>query len=161
MIAEHLYVDDGFTIGLVQRSLSEAVWRSDGTDEEGRKLALKCPHPALDMALTEQVEELDQHRRLLHASGREGRLAFLPGIFTSGDVEPEVRAGRKAYERPHLSFQLDQRRVRDLLMGEQLYGEPGLALRELLSERAGRLPLPTSTGSLLAKTTGKIPVRPS
>ena len=36
-----------------------------------------------------------------------------------------------AYELPHITFQLANHEVRELLMNEQLYGDPQLALREL------------------------------
>ena len=55
----------------------------------------------------------------------------LPGQLSSGGVTPVLEKGRPAYTTPHQQFTLAQNEVRELLMGDQLYGDPDLAIREM------------------------------
>ena len=60
-----------------------------------------------------------------------GLLGQLPAQL-GADIDIENGPdGRARYQVPHVRFQLDHNQVRELLMGEQLYGDPTLAIREL------------------------------
>ncbi|MFF5945639.1 hypothetical protein ACFY7X_33810, partial [Streptomyces althioticus] len=59
-------------------------------------------------------------------------LQDLPAHATADQVRPAVdAAGKPAYESTDLRFRLADDRIQELLMGEQLYGDPALAVREL------------------------------
>ncbi|WP_295383940.1 caspase family protein [uncultured Thiodictyon sp.] len=130
VLAEHLGVDAPVTAAFLAQTLTKAEWHRDGS---GLTLALDCPHEALDAALETHVATLGEH---LHRLAREEVLpadliANLPRRLGDGSVRPAQDPEAPRYSRPHLTFTLDQARVRELLMGETLYGKPELALREL------------------------------
>ena len=101
---------------------------------EGLALRLECPEPVLDVALEQVAETLSRHRlRLLQTADLTAlALSLLPSHFDISQVTPALdELGIPRFQRPHLRFQLDQGRIRDLLMGTQRYGRPEYALREL------------------------------
>ncbi|MEV6103459.1 caspase family protein [Streptomyces sp. NPDC051940] len=88
----------------------------------------QCPHGAIHKALEEHAT------RCRDALGRLDSLnlpAHLTWIRSLRKFDASVYPAIRAYELPLLTFQFDQRAVSHLLMGEQLYGDPALALREL------------------------------
>ncbi|MBO1331697.1 caspase family protein [Streptomyces sp. VRA16 Mangrove soil] len=135
VVAEHLGVSDPVMPGQVIGALRELGWAREG---EVLHLDALCPHQAVHAALTAVVERADELAE--ETAGLAGDLpapesallACLPQRVTDRDVRPSLTAGRPSYEVPLLRFHLAQTEVRELLMGEQLYGgEPNLALREL------------------------------
>ncbi len=58
-------------------------------------------------------------------------LAGLPARLTDDQMTPLLRESVPSYKLPHLQFHLAQTEVRELLMGEELYSDPTLAIREL------------------------------
>ncbi|WP_181787728.1 wHTH domain-containing protein [Streptomyces phytophilus] len=98
-------------------------------------LRTDCHHPAELEGLRQYARQVDT---LLHAVRRvcAGRpavemLTRLPSRASADDVRPDIdEDGRPLFQ--HVSrFRLDERRVQGLLMGEQLYKDRGLAVREL------------------------------
>ncbi|MBK1649833.1 caspase family protein [Rhabdochromatium marinum] len=129
LLAEHLGVDPLVTAESLRATLGTGEWHRNG---DGLSLRLDCPHEALDAALETHVRDLDEH---LSRLGREQVLStellvHLPRRLDE-NVSPPCDDDVPRFARPHLSFTLDQARVRELLMGENLYGDPALALREL------------------------------
>ena len=129
LLAEHLGVDPLVTAESLRATLGTGEWHRNG---DGLSLRLDCPHEALDAALETHVRDLDEH---LNRLDRERvlspeLLAHLPRRLHE-KVSPLRDDDVPRFARPHLSFTLDQARVRELLMGENLYGDPALALREL------------------------------
>ncbi|MFE6624838.1 caspase family protein [Streptomyces sp. NPDC057740] len=135
VVAEHLAVTDPVLpqdIVAIARGLS---WHREGNSLH---LDAPCPHQAVHAALTEVADEADQLvSRTWELSGemREPEtdlLAAVPHRVTDRDLRPLHVGSQAVYEVPLLRFHLAHTEVRDLLMGEQLYGgEPELALREL------------------------------
>ncbi|MFF7341304.1 caspase family protein [Streptomyces sp. NPDC008163] len=87
-----------------------------------------CPHGAVHEALE------------VHATRCREALSRLLGLRLPPDldwlrqvptIDVAVHPAQGAYNLPLLTFQFDQRAISHLLMGEQLYGDPALALREL------------------------------
>ena len=131
VLAEHLGVDPLVSAASITETLATAEWQRDG--HGGLVLNLDCPHEALDAALEAHVRDLGGH---LHRLSRERvlpsvLLGRLPTRFSDCGVRPLQDGDGPRYRRPHLGFSLDQARVRELLMGDKLYGDPALALREL------------------------------
>ncbi|HEX8065263.1 MAG TPA: caspase family protein [Thermoleophilaceae bacterium] len=97
-----------------------------------------CPHPAIHLALQEQLggieELLDQAQRLREESSEDlvEPIAGLPYRIDGRGLQPvDNDDGGKRYETPLLTFRLAHNEIRDLLMGVRLYGDPALAIREL------------------------------
>jgi hypothetical protein len=109
-----------------------ADWSAQDTGEVD--LRLVCEHPALHDAFESIVERAAKARdvirteRLLPAD-LESRL---PLTFTATGLRAATKQDDEpAYAVPLSRFQIAEEKVRELLMGKQLYGEPSLAIREL------------------------------
>ncbi|MET8978469.1 caspase family protein [Streptomyces sp. NPDC004539] len=127
VVADHLAVSDAVLPQQVVGVARELSWHREGS---ALHLDALCPHQAVHAALAEVVEEAD--RVAGRISGGGVLLAEVPGRVTDRELRPSRVGGRESYEVPLLRFHLAQTEVRELLMGEQLYGgEPELALREL------------------------------
>ncbi|MBZ5617314.1 MAG: hypothetical protein LAQ69_01085 [Acidobacteriia bacterium] len=97
--------------------------------------AANCPHPAVEKSIRDfvgmiqrEVSQAASELRHLHDEGR--CLVRLP------EVKAEVKAAREdgapRYTYHDWNFRLDQDEIIRLLMGESLYGDPSLCIRELL-----------------------------
>jgi len=104
-----------------------------------------CSHPAIEAAIQEFCDDIDRELancvsllRHLHSPNHDQlsrKYALsLPPCVERSRVSPERSVdGKLAYRSGRrIQFHLDQRRIIDLLMGTRLYGDPGVALRELL-----------------------------
>ncbi|QXJ25511.1 hypothetical protein AGRA3207_007015 [Actinomadura graeca] len=98
-------------------------------------LSAECRHPAELEGLRQYAVQVDA---LLHTV-RQGRgdhptlnvLADLPARASAEGVEAATDDDGRALFQRVSRFRLDERRVQELLMGEQLYQDRGLAIREL------------------------------
>jgi hypothetical protein len=109
-----------------------AEWSSQDTGAVD--LRLVCEHPALHDAFQNIVERTAKARdviraeRLLPSDLESG----LPLTFTATGLRAATKQDDEpAYTVPLSRFQIAEEKVRELLMGKQLYGEPHLAIREL------------------------------
>ncbi|MEU2358179.1 caspase family protein [Streptomyces misionensis] len=133
VVVEHLGISYSVDMEQLHRTLRSARWHQHGRT---RVLDADCHHPAIGLALRQQAAALDA---LLGAvdiqAGGEPQLEplqDLPAHATADQVRPAVdAAGKPAYESTDLRFRLADDRIQELLMGEQLYGDPALAVREL------------------------------
>ncbi|MFF3331971.1 caspase family protein [Streptomyces sp. NPDC002888] len=167
VVAEHLAVTDPVLPEQIVSMARGLSWHRDGN---ALHLDAPCPHQAVHAALTEIAEEADQlAARTWELAGemRESEAALLAAVphrITDRDLRPLRVGNQVAYEVPLLHFHLAQTEVRDLLMGEQLYGgEPELALREMYQNamdacryRAMRWDYLRSTGTRPADWSGRI-----
>ncbi|NEA23601.1 caspase family protein [Actinomadura bangladeshensis] len=130
VLVEHVGITKPVVPADVLRSVEEARWEPRGS---GRALRAACSHPAVEVALREHVGALD---RLLADLGNsdDPSLAGLKGLPRYADPS-QVRAAETerglAYTSAGVRFQLDEARVQELLMGENLYGDADLAIREI------------------------------
>ncbi len=126
VIVDHLGVGSSLQMTDVHRLIAMTRWERvrDGLDLSG-----VCRHPALHDALVDVAERTDFARKesIAKLSGAEQ----LPVEFTHQGVRPATPNGVDAYQVPLLRFRLSEEKIRELLMGRQLYGEPELAIREL------------------------------
>lgn len=94
--------------------------------------AANCPHPAVEKSIREFVDmirnEVSQASSELRGEDRF-RLS-LPDV--KADVKPKRENGKPVYTYHDWHFRLDQEEIIRLLMGESLYGDPGLCIREIL-----------------------------
>lgn len=133
VIVDHVGLRDPIEPSKVRSALDVAKWIPAAG---GRSYQLHCEHPALDLALRDHIETLDWLLReaLDRAREKVDHLDALDGIphrLTTRDLKPVKVDGRPAYDTPHTRFELAAAEVRELLMNEQLYGDPTLAIREL------------------------------
>ena len=125
---------------------------------EGLALRLECPEPVLDVALEQVAETLSRHRlRLLQTADLTAlALSLLPSHFDISQVTPALdELGIPRFQRPHLRFQLDQGRIRDLLMGTQTVWSTRICLTRAVSERAGCLQIPSGPRAIPAGNRSK------
>lgn len=135
VVAEHLAVTDPV---LPQHVIGIAHSMSWEHEDDSLHLDAVCPHQAVHAALTEITDQADQlaeeatELAALLPEPEAALLAAVPTRVTARGLRPSRNGGQTSYEVPLLRFHLAQTEVRELLMGEQLYGgEPQLALREL------------------------------
>ena len=115
-----------------------AAWELD--DETGTlRLRLACEHPALHDAFEDIVRRAVRATETIGSrlALRAGMASRLPRQFSADGLRPKTVRGsigeaeERAYEVPLSRFQIAEEKVRELLMGRQLYGDPSLAIREL------------------------------
>lgn len=129
MLADHIGMADLFTAEKLKKVLDAVEWHSYGPHESEMALCLVSPHEVVDAALEDFVGGLEMHRARLTL---EGPLARVPRRFDARNLKPASDPeGRALYQKPHLRLTQDEAKVRELLMGKQLYGDPAMALREL------------------------------
>jgi hypothetical protein len=97
--------------------------------------AANCPHPAVEKSIHDFVgliqREVSQTASELRHLRDEGRCRVrLPEV--KAEVKPARDNGVPRYTYHDWHFRLDQDEIIRLLMGESLYGDPSLCIRELL-----------------------------
>ncbi|MGW3994106.1 wHTH domain-containing protein [Amycolatopsis sp. NPDC004772] len=132
-LVEHLGIDHQVELAGLRRTLCGSSWVRTST---ALRLDAECRHEAVYEVLTEHVtrmsEVLRTAREVAAHETAVAPLLPLPGRASDEDVRPARRAdGRLEFVIPTTKFRLDETRVRELLMGEQLYRDRSLAIREL------------------------------
>jgi len=133
VVVDHIGLSDPVTPAQAVEHCQRLRWLPHG---DGRNAELECEHPALDKALRDAIAQADALLARLHLRRTQGldgltSAAPWPRALHDQGVQPARRAGRVMYQTPHVTFQLAHQEVRELLMGQQLYGDPTLAIREL------------------------------
>jgi hypothetical protein len=134
LIADHVG-REGFLPGMACEAIRGARWVAG---KDVHRLVQHCSDPVVDFVLRDDLVKRADHvlRRLRQDRDQRsalscGLLGLLPAQLRADiDIEKALD-GRARYQVPHVRFQLDHNQVRELLMGEQLYGDPTLAIREL------------------------------
>jgi hypothetical protein len=133
VVADHIGVADPIDLAELHDTLEGASWVPLGG--YGRDLSASCAHPAVETALREHTADLDDLLRQLHTQATRRSsvavLATLPTRASCDGVAPRTRDAMAAYDDAGVRFRLAEDRVQELLMGEQLYGKPTAAIREL------------------------------
>lgn len=134
VLVDHIGLSEPISPADIINHLAGISW-TPADDGKTLTLGLTCDHPAVDHACEAEIEHINRLRHDLTADARKNPLG-LEGLNDWPELSPDglkaAAAGDKpAYARPHVHFTLAQDEVRELLMGERLYGDPGLAVREL------------------------------
>ncbi len=140
ILYKHFGIENAVSVLEWNKHMAITGWNFD--DDTLTYEADACEHPVYEKAIRGFVgaieceikgvnEELSWQGRLLGDKGKHYQLR-LPHF-----IEPRIRAalddqGRRVYVFHDLQFELDQHEIQQLLMGESLYGDPTLCLRELL-----------------------------
>ncbi|NEP11048.1 MAG: hypothetical protein F6K14_12705 [Symploca sp. SIO2C1] len=135
VLVDHIGMADPLDLQDLHRLVNstQTRWNPVGV---GRNLTATCHHPAIDVALKEHLQQADEFlgqilRRIGERRGEMEALAGFPKhLMSDGIIAARDNSG-PVYQKPHINFQLAHDEIRELLMGEQLYGDPGLAIREL------------------------------
>jgi len=132
VIGEHLGIVDPVTAEGLITTVRSATFAPRGT---ALVLTALCAHPAVEVALRSHVETVNQVltevQRAASADPSLAPLRDVPTHVTTDGLAPTEVDGARAYQSAGVRFRLAEDRVQELLMGEQLYGDPALAVREL------------------------------
>jgi hypothetical protein len=132
VIGEHLGIVDPVTADGLITTVRSARFAPRGT---ALVLTAQCDHPAVEVALRSHVETVNQVltevQRAASADPSLAPLRDVPTHVTTDGLAPTEVDGARAYQSAGVRFRLAEDRVQELLMGEQLYGDPALAVREL------------------------------
>ncbi|MEH2205265.1 MAG: caspase family protein [Nostoc sp.] len=133
VLIDHIGLSDPLTPNDISCTIAKARWNPSG---RGRTLCVTCLHPAVDLVMQEHVEQanlvLTHILRQVEVKRVDMEmLVGLPVHLSPDGIIAEKQNGVAVYQTPHVNFQLAHDEVRELLMGEQLYGDPRLAIREL------------------------------
>ncbi|MEV5899230.1 hypothetical protein [Streptomyces sp. NPDC052127] len=127
VIVRHVGIPEALTPGSLLSTLNKASWPPR---QDGIALRAACDHPAVVAALTEHIQHLESLLRVVRRSGSP-EFGGLP-LFTWADEVREVDdSGAPVPVEGIIRFRLDEERVQELLMGENLYRDRSLAIREL------------------------------
>ncbi|MFJ4468863.1 caspase family protein [Streptomyces sp. NPDC089424] len=133
VLVDHIGIGYAVDLPDVHRTLAGLRWEPNGRT---RTLKAVCHHLAVDLGLRQHAAALDTVlARIDISTGEEQRPALLRNLPVHVTAEQVTAAvdenGRAAYESTELRFRLADDRIQELLMGEELYGDPALAIREL------------------------------
>ncbi|WP_037819918.1 caspase family protein [Streptomyces sp. NRRL B-3229] len=128
IVVEHVGIHDSVDLGELLHTIRASDWRVSGM---GRSLNAVCTHPAVQIALREHAGRVDELLRDINRGGEPAllSLATLPP-YADGSLA-RLTGNAPDLLSDGIRFQLAEDRVQELLMGEQLYGEKELAVREL------------------------------
>src|SRR5688572_28352182 len=129
VIGEHLGIVDPVSAAGLRETVAQAVWTPRATT---LVLDAVCDHPAVEMALRAHIDTMNQVlteiQRAAVSDPALAPLRALPTHITTDGLQPSVVEGTRAYQSAGVRFRLAEDRVQELLMGEQLYGDPALAI---------------------------------
>ncbi|MDT0353631.1 wHTH domain-containing protein [Pseudonocardia charpentierae] len=133
VLVEHVGLTGGVEAAEVVHTVRTARWTARGRT---RVLEAECSHQAVQLALTEHAAGIAEVLRRIDAFAEGDKtleaLRDLPTHVAADRLRPLLDGqGHPRYEGIGFRFRLDDDRVQELLMGEQLYGDPALAIREL------------------------------
>lgn len=128
IVVEHLGIHDSVDLNQLLTTVRQSDWQASGL---GRSLNAVCTHPAVQVALREHAARVDVLLRDIDRGDHpaldplEGLPPYADGsrVRLDGNTPDELSDG--------IRFQLAEDRVQELLMGEELYGDSDLAVREL------------------------------
>ncbi|QXJ22964.1 caspase family protein [Actinomadura graeca] len=130
VLADHIGTRMELSLPTVKNAAERLRWvrRGDVLD-----LQMSCHHPAQHAAFQDVVTRAAEARRSIAGLSLDEEVsAALPAGFGDKGLRPETRSdGTRAFEVPLSRFRLAEDKVRELLMGRQLYDDPALSIREL------------------------------
>ncbi|MGW7541429.1 wHTH domain-containing protein [Streptomyces sp. NPDC054770] len=127
-VVTHVGIPDPLVPQRLLRTLNKASWIPVG---DTLALHADCDHPASVAALSEHAQRLDVLLREARRSRPVEELGSLP-VYAHADGVREVDdTGEPRQGGEVIRFRLDEERIQELLMGENLYRDRSLAIREL------------------------------
>jgi hypothetical protein len=153
LVGAHLGIPDPVTAAMVHDLVAGATWSvQDGT----LVLAATSAHPALEVALDRAVERVRQVAvEVLRAAPELAALPLRARASVAAGPGPD---GAPGYVGAGARFHLAEDRIRELLMGENLYGDASLALREAYQNAVDACRHREAREEYLVRTGGAVPV---
>ncbi|MFP3962760.1 caspase family protein [Actinomadura fulvescens] len=130
VIADHIGTRMELPLSAMKNAADRLTW---ARREDALELQMSCDHPAQHAAFEDVVACAAAARTTIAGLALDKEIAAaLPARFTDRGLRPERRPDdTAAFEVPLSRFRLAEDKVRELLMGRQLYDDPALAIREL------------------------------
>ncbi|MFG1718429.1 caspase family protein [Micromonospora chalcea] len=158
VVVEHMGISDPVSPDELHASIDAADWESRGPV---RVLRTTCAHPAIEIALRAHVEFFDTLLVEIQDGAAEDThlqpLSALPAHASADQVRPSEGPEGRAYQSAGVRFHLAEDRIQELLMGEQLYGDPLLAIRELYQNALDACRYRAARNEYLSRTNGAVP----
>lgn len=142
VLFSHLFVRNPISISEWQKHRSIDAWDINNTNI---RFQARCEHPAIESSIRQFCDQIDIElataNTILTRLNDSVRNPFpdhykvsLPLKIDRSKIGPIKRlpTGKPAYNYQETKFTLNKAQVIDLLMGTKLYGNPEIALRELL-----------------------------
>ncbi|MEU9479233.1 hypothetical protein [Streptomyces sp. NPDC048191] len=127
-VVKHVAIPNPVDPGQLLSRLEEVQWNPLG---DALALDAKCDHPAVVAALTEHAQYVDALLREARRTRPEAEIGCLP-VYAHADGVREVDERDEPRQAGEvIRFRLDEERIQELLMGENLYRDRSLAIREL------------------------------
>ncbi|MFD3588944.1 hypothetical protein [Streptomyces sp. NPDC058683] len=127
-VVEHVGIPEPVTAASLRIVLNEARWIPRG-DALGLQAA--CGHPAVVAALVEHTRHVDTLLRDARRTRPTDEIGELPVYAHADEVHEVDDTGEPKRGGEVIRFRLDETRIQELLMGENLYRDRSLAIREL------------------------------
>ncbi|MDQ1910553.1 ATP-binding protein [Paenibacillus sp. GD4] len=140
VLFDHLGISNPISLKEWQKHRSIQAWN---ISDKGIIFSAKCSHPAIEKGIRVFIEDIRKelldcthilnqlHYPLRTEAMAAYHLAPIPVVSTQITRETDEQ-GKEKYKFVDISFNLDQSRIIELLMGTNLYGNPLYSLRELL-----------------------------
>ena len=157
ILFQSLGISDEVSLREWRKHLAITGWQFDPSKTPAlRYRATQCPSPVVHKSILSFVDairdegyrtdgEAEAQRHELSRGEDTREIADRYQIHALGNVAADVRPvknnGRPLYLYSDIQFRLDQDEVLGLLMGESLYGDPSLCLRELIQNALDALQL--------------------
>ena len=141
VLFSHLAVRNPISLNEWKKHREIQAWR---ISPDNITFSAKCSHPAIEASIRKFCDYIDDE--LKNSALIISRLIALPNIdvnkykiilpiqVTRDKIEPkkDIATGEPIYYYKNTAFELNKNQVIDLLMGTKLYGNPEVALRELI-----------------------------
>ncbi|MGM0347265.1 wHTH domain-containing protein [Streptomyces sp. Adlamb9] len=127
-VAEHVGIPEPLVPAQLLARVNKAKWTPVG---DTLALDAPCDHPAAVAALTEHARHVDALLREARRTRPTPEIGALP-VYAHADGVREVDERNQPRQAGEvIRFRLDEERIQELLMGENLYRDRALAIREL------------------------------
>ncbi|WP_147339730.1 HD domain-containing protein [Actinomadura spongiicola] len=130
VLADHIGTRMELPLSTVKNTAAQLRWERRGDQLD---LRMSCHHPAQYAVFRDVLKRAaEAHERIAKLPLDEEIAAALPAGFIDKSLRPETRPDKTlAFQVPLSRFRLAEDKIRELLMGRQLYDDPSLAIREL------------------------------
>jgi len=130
-LLDHINFENQTSLVEWQKHRSVIGWE---ISPERIRFEAECTNPVYERALREFLTMIENERRdtVMLASSYRDELSQIYRFDLSEMVTSDKIRSNGEYIYSDLKFQIDYRKVMQLLMGERLYGNPYLALREII-----------------------------
>ncbi|MEM9368723.1 MAG: caspase family protein [Planctomycetota bacterium] len=136
-LSQELSLAPTSVIDCIRKTIELVIASQDGE----YRMQGSISHAALDKALRNQADLIaETSQALVQGAWADDQMILdwrnMPSRIATHNLKPAIReeSGQRVpafSPDKHIEFQLADREIRDLLMGEKLYGDPTLAIREL------------------------------